>query len=148
MKTSLKIKLAASKNIYIPSFDLQQALPVPYLTTGPAFYLRKAWVYNLGIHDCVNDKGYMYMWCEDTGKRGSDEIASILFKHFKERGRLPRNLIIYTDNCGGQNKNWVLISLWKQLVTEGVFESIEHRFLLVGHTHQPSDRDFAIDREI
>jgi hypothetical protein len=146
MKDTLKneIKLAASKDTYILSFDLQQALPVPSLTTGPAFYLRKAWVYNLGIHDCVNDKGYMYMWCENTGKRGSDEIASILFKHFKKRERLPKNLIIYTDNCGGQNKNWVLISLWKQLVAEGVFDSVEHRFLVVGHTHLPSDRDFAM----
>nr|CAH7762462.1 unnamed protein product [Callosobruchus chinensis] len=131
-----RLKLSNTLTIIVAT---AQALPVPYLTTGPAFYLRKAWVYNLGIHDCVNDKGYMYMWCENTGKRGSDEIASILFKHFKERGRLPRNLIIYTDNCGGQNKNWVLISLWKQLVTEGVFESIEHRFLLVGHTHRPKE---------
>lgn len=146
MKNTLKdeIKWTASKDTYILSFDLQQALPVPSLTTGPAFYLRKAWVYNLGIHDCVNDKGYMYMWSENNGKRGSDEIASILLKHFKEREHLPKNLIVYTDNCGGQNKNWVLVGLWKQLVVEGVFDSVEHRFLVVGHTHLPSDRDFAM----
>jgi hypothetical protein len=72
---------------------------------------------------------YTRMWCENTGKRGSDEIASILFKHFKNRERLPKNFIIYRDNCGGQNKNWVLISLSKQLVAEGVFDSVEHRFL-------------------
>lgn len=146
MKNTLKdeIKWTSSKDTYILSFDLQQALPVPSLTTGPAFYLRKAWVYNLGIHDCVNDKGYMYMWSENNGKRGSDEIASILLKHFKEREHLPKNLIVYTDNCGGQNKNWVLVGLWKQLVVEGVFDSVEHRFLVVGHTHLPSDRDFAM----
>lgn len=146
MQKSLKdeVELAASRDTYIISFDLQQALPVPNLTTGPAFYLRKAWVYNLGIHDCVNNKGFMYMWSENIGKRGSDEIASILYKHFKAWGPFPKNLIVYTDNCGGQNKNWVIVSLWKQLIAENMFDTIEHRFLVVGHTHLPSDRDFAI----
>lgn len=76
MQDTLKneISMAASKDTYVLSFDLQQALLVPSLTTGPAFYLRKAWVYNLEVHDCVNNKGYMYMWSENTGKRGSDEI--------------------------------------------------------------------------
>ncbi|KAL3276960.1 hypothetical protein HHI36_012325 [Cryptolaemus montrouzieri] len=30
----------------------KQALPVPKLTTGPAFYCRKTWLCNTGIHDC------------------------------------------------------------------------------------------------
>jgi hypothetical protein len=49
MKDTLKneTKLAASKDTNILSFDLQQALPLPSLTTGPTFYLRKAWVYNI-----------------------------------------------------------------------------------------------------
>lgn len=139
-----EVEHAKSRDTYILSFDLQQALPVPDLTTGPAFHLRKAWVYNLGIHDCVKDKGFMYMWSEDIANRGSDEISSIIYKHIKDCGPFPRHLIVYTDNCGGQNKNWVLMSLWRQLVAEGLFDSVEHRFLVVGHTHLPSDRDFAI----
>lgn len=133
-----------SKDICVISFDLQQALPVPNLTVGPAFYLRKAWVYNLGIHDCGTGKGYMYMWSEHTAKRGSDEISSILYKHFKENRCEAKKLICFSDNCSGQNKNWSMICLWQNLIKSGMFESVEHRYLVVGHTQLPSDRDFAI----
>ncbi|CAH1953378.1 unnamed protein product [Acanthoscelides obtectus] len=148
MQQSLKRETEYAKisgDTYVITFDLQQALPVPNLTVGPAFYLRKAWVYNLGIHDCVTGQGYMYMWPENVAKRGSDEIASILYKHFREHYiKGNKKLIVYTDNCGGQNKNWSIICLWQQLVVDGWFDSVEHRFLVVGHTHLPCDRDFAL----
>lgn len=147
MRDSLKNEIVRAKtdgNIAIISVDLQQALPVPNVTTGPAFYLRKLWVYNLGIHDCVTDQAYMYMWSEDLAKRGSDEICSIIYKYIKDNNISAEHLIVYSDNCSGQNKNWAIMSLWRQLVAEKVFKSVEHRFLVVGHTHLPSDRDFAI----
>lgn len=147
LQNSLKEEIEKAKttnDTLVLTFDLQQALPVPNLTVGPAFYLRKAWVYNLGLHDCLTDKGYMYMWPENVAKRGSDEIASILYKHFKENPQQYEKLIVYSDNCSGQNKNWSVICLWHQLVKEKIFKTIEHRFQVVGHTHLPSDRDFAI----
>nr|CAI5857658.1 unnamed protein product [Callosobruchus analis] len=64
------------------SFDLQQALPVPDLMVGKAFYLRKAWIYNMGIHNCKNEQGYMFTWSENLAKRGSEEIASALIRMF------------------------------------------------------------------
>ena len=146
MQQNLKAETAnaqSSTDLCVISFDLQQALPVPNLSVGPAFYLKKAWVYNLGIHDCGTNKGYMYMWSENTAKRGSDEIASILYKHFTENKTGAKTLIVFSDNCTGQNKNWSVICLWRNLVKEGIFQSVEHRFLTVGHTHLPSDRDFA-----
>lgn len=79
-----------------------------------------------------------------VAKRGSDEIASVIYKHFKKNPPSTEHLIVYTDNFSGQNKNWVLISLWQQLVNEEIFKSIEYRYLVVGHTHLPSDRDFAV----
>ncbi|XP_072387218.1 uncharacterized protein [Diabrotica undecimpunctata] len=134
----------ATGNAMVISFDLQQAMPVPNLTVGAAFYLRKAWVYNLGIHDCISGKAFMYMWPENIAKRGSDEIASILYNHFRTNRPTANKLIVYTDNCSGQNKNWSLICLWQQLTIEGIFTSIEHKYLVVGHTRLPCDRDFAV----
>ncbi|CAH1977144.1 unnamed protein product [Acanthoscelides obtectus] len=52
----------------IISFDLQQTLPTPSLTVGPAFYLRSAWTYNLGIHDGVSGKALNVKKIQDLKK--------------------------------------------------------------------------------
>nr|CAI5826570.1 unnamed protein product [Callosobruchus analis] len=46
----------------VMSFDLQQPMPIPKLTTGPPFYCRKIWLYNLGpilsnIANCTKTDG-------------------------------------------------------------------------------------------
>ena len=32
------------------------------------FYMRQMWVYNMGIHDCINDQGHMFTFGEDMQK--------------------------------------------------------------------------------
>lgn len=84
------------------------------------------------------------MWTEDKAKRGSSEVASVILKFFRKNPPKAKQLLVYTDNCAGQNKNWLKMSLWLQMIREGLFEKIEHRFLVSGHTFLPSDRDFAL----
>ena len=54
----------SSTEIDMVTFDLEQSLPTPKLSTNVVFYKRQMWTYNLGVHDCSNDKGYMFMWPE------------------------------------------------------------------------------------
>ena len=49
-------------SLHVKSVDLQQSLPTPKLMCSLAFYLRKLWTYNVGIHDCGKDLGYMFLW--------------------------------------------------------------------------------------
>ena len=101
MQKKLKLETAVSKKNnrkLVITFDLQKALPLPKLTTGPAFYCRKIWRYNLGIHDCTAGKGHMVLWTENIAKRGSDEVASILLKYLSKITEVD-DLIIFTDNC-------------------------------------------------
>ena len=40
------------------AFDLQQTLPIPYLSHSQAFYLRQLRLYNECVHFCSNNKAY------------------------------------------------------------------------------------------
>lgn len=53
--------------------DFQQNLQTPNLKHN-MFYKRQLWMYNFGIHDCVADQGYTFMW----------EIASCLHQFLTE----------------------------------------------------------------
>lgn len=134
----------AADDIVVITFDLQQALPTPKLATGPVFYKRKLWCYNLSVHCCSSKQGYFFMWDEATAGRGADEITSCLQVFFEENDIRGKKLIAISDNCGGQNKNWTVVGFWMRLLAEGRFDEIIHIFPQVGHTMLPSDRDFAI----
>ena len=66
------------------TYDFQQNLPTPNLQHNDMFYKRQLWTYNFGIHDCVANQGYMFMWDETIAKRGSVEVASCLHQFLTE----------------------------------------------------------------
>ena len=66
-------------------------------------------LYTFCIYDLKKKRPYVYVWDENTAKCGSVEIYSCLNKWINEHvlnvEQYPRNLKIFADNCGGQNKN-------------------------------------------
>lgn len=127
------------------TFDLEQALPTPKLTTNIVFYKRQMWTYNLGVHDCSDEKGYMYMWPETVASRGSQEVGSCLLQHFQSVSSPAPNLIAYSDACGGQNRNINIVCFWMYVVSCNDFSytQVDHKFMLSGHSYLPNDRDFG-----
>lgn len=128
------------------TFDLQKTLETPSLTTNEAYYRRQLWTLNLCIYDEVAGKGFMYIWSENIASRGADEIGSCLIKHV--RNFLPHDaekIILYSDSCGGQNRNIKMTMLLKKLLTSLVnVTTIIQKFFISGHSYNSCDRCFGI----
>lgn len=146
-KVDRQIPSVDRRTCYV-TLDLQQTMPLPKLSTSKAFYLRQMWLYNVGIH-CVKQSGhksYFFTWTEDIANRGSNEIASCLLrfcKLLKEEDPEIDHLIIWSDSCAGQNKNFYILCLYQYLILNNFFKVVDHKFPVVGHSFLDSDRDFG-----
>lgn len=127
------------------TFDLQKALAFPKLSTSVSYYKRNMYVYNLGVHVFNNNQAYMYVWPETEGSRGSQEIISCLLKHLAGHVNHVKHVVMYSDSCGGQNRNIkVTLSLMKYLQTQnGNTETIDLKFVVPGHSYLTNDTDFS-----
>lgn len=127
------------------TFDLEQSLPTPVLTTNVVYYKHQLWKYNLGIHDCATEQAFMHMWHEGVASRGSAEVGSCILKHLQQMTASAQSLILYSDLCGGQNRNINITCLLLHIVANPAypFTTIHHKFMVKGHSYLPNDRDFG-----
>lgn len=132
-------------SLCVIAMDLQQTLATPRLTTNVAYYKRKMWTYNFGVHNLKESSmAHLYVWNEAVGKRGSSDIGSCLIHYVEHHVPAHCNkLVIFSDNCGGQNKNINLSLLLLRFLHSGRFSQVKQYFLMPGHSYLPCDRDFG-----
>ncbi|XP_074040476.1 uncharacterized protein [Leptinotarsa decemlineata] len=95
-----------------------------------------------------------YFWNETQSKRGSNELGSCLFNYLQSidarSGGKKVDVILYSDNCGGQNKNKFIASFFSFAVV--YFENIHsiiHKFLIQGHAENEGDSvHILIEKEV
>lgn len=143
MKNDMKMA-KENEEIECLTFDLEKTLPLPRLATGILFYKRQIWLYNLGVHSGSTNKGHFYIWTENEAGRGAQEIGSCLLKHIKENLFNVTELILWSDSCGGQNRNIKMTLMLKAVLqAHPSLKIIRMRFLVSGHSFLPNDSDFS-----
>jgi hypothetical protein len=100
----------------------------------------------------VHGIGHWVFVVPPTLRGGSSQTCTILHTVLKEafdflrnnKKPLPAHLWIQADNCGGDNKNHVIIAFCAMLVAKGVFRTAQVNTLVVGHTHEDIDAFFGL----
>ena len=131
--------------VTVITFDLMKTLPTPLLSTGVCYYKRQLWTYCFGIHNMGNDDVCMFVWNESVASRGPQEIGSCIL-YFIKKFVTTEHLIMYSDQCGGQNRNIKLSLLCQYIVSKSEYtvKKIDHKFLVSGHSYLPCDQDFGL----
>ncbi|KAF0689352.1 Uncharacterized protein FWK35_00034909 [Aphis craccivora] len=78
------------------------------------------------------------LWNEDQANRGANEIATCMYQFLIEEC-VNKDIIFYSDNCSGQQKNKFMAILYLYAVTYLSISSITHKYLIVGHTQNEGD---------
>ena len=120
--------------INIFSFDFKQNIQLPnqLYQSSILFFKSKFYLNCFNIVDEINFFHNIYIYKENYAKT-ADEVNTMLLNFLKNK-KLTNNIIMYSDNCCGQNKNRYLIALLHYIVEIGLVESIRLKFLLPGHS--------------
>lgn len=87
----------------------------------------------------------MYVWDESVASRGAHEVGSCLLQHLQ--AHLQPNITtikLYSDSCGGQNRNIKMTLLLQHFLANEDIISIEQKFFVSGHSYNSYDRNFAL----
>lgn len=135
--------LPHNQNIRIYSMDLQKVILIPNMpAVKDSYFISRLTAFNLtfcSLKQKAPFKNYCSMWHEGIGGRDGYNIVDAIFRVFEEE-RDVKEFIIWSDNCTGQNKNWILYTSLIYLVNQETGpDCVTLRYLTKGHTHMSAD---------
>lgn len=93
-------------------FDLQQVIQLPISNESAIFYKSRLSAFNFTIYNIGNKECLCFLWNETISKRGANEISTCVAKYLQELDdRGLREVMLFADGCGGQNKNTIVFSM-------------------------------------
>ena len=150
-KEKYKDKKDAEENdkVYVAAFDMEAVLTAPSNLTSIMYYKRKLSVYNLTVFSLGNKDATCYLCNETEGQRGSNEVGTCLYKHILSLPKTIEHVILYSDTCGGQNRNQcITAALHHAVKTIPNIKTIDQKFLESGPSQMECDTVHAcIERQ-
>ncbi|XP_063912660.1 uncharacterized protein LOC135129438 [Zophobas morio] len=147
-KRKYKELTAVNKRIILATYDLQAVLPAPRGEVSVFYYKSKINSYNFTISDMQFKNVACYFWHEGEANRGANEIGTCVMNYIKQTAELHNDenveMIFFSDNCCGQQKNKFIISMYLYAVQKFTVKSITHNFLIKGHTQNEGDNVHAV----
>ncbi|XP_026743215.1 uncharacterized protein LOC113504908 [Trichoplusia ni] len=148
-----------NKNNKVVIYDLQAVLQCPRGDSSSFYYKSKLNSYNLTLTELTTatsktayDNVHCYFWTESDAKRGAVEIGTCVLKYLerlREEDTEEKNIIFYSDNCCGHNKNKYIATLYLFATQNFNINTITHKFLITGHTQNEADSVHSlIEKEI
>ena len=130
------------QNMDLPHFGSEQP--------GDTYYYSPLNISCFGSVDFATEKLDAFVYTEATGKKGGNNVSSLLYKKLKDNGIIDLaktkgpgcQLSLVFDNCAGQNKNRMVLRFAQYLVDTLIFKRVQVVFLVMGHTKNICDRRF------
>ena len=121
------------------TFDFAQNLGLPQLSNQPQdlYFVSQRAVQLFSIRDDGAGVQYNFLYDEGDGGKGGNYVASMLTLFLLDLSSQfkIRSVLLNADNCCAQNKNNIVLWVLELLVMLGIFDHIELKFLVKGHTH-------------
>lgn len=134
-KREAKRRSQQSEDMEAICLDFAKNLPAPNIPTNDVYYKRQISTFSFNIHVLSTSQSIFYVYPETVGKKGSDNVCSLLH-HFLYNylDMKIRNLEIFCDSCGGQNKNYTMMRFLHYVVhMEKRLDSVKMTFPIRGH---------------
>ncbi|KAL1490215.1 hypothetical protein ABEB36_012945 [Hypothenemus hampei] len=136
------------ENFIVACYDLQAVLPSPRGDTSIFYYKSKLNSFNFTICEMKSGKVECFFWHEAHGGRGANEIGTCVLKYLQETAESVNTeeleVIFYSDNCCGQQKNRFLFGMYMHAVAKLKIKAITHKFLIRGHTQNEGDNAHSV----
>lgn len=135
---------AIQGNNYTFTMDVQAVKLCPVIKASSLYYKTRLQVhiftiYNLATHQCTN-----YVWNETEGDLQASIFVSCIINHLEVHClNEKREIILFSDGCGYQNRNSVLANALSLFSVENNI-CVQQKFLEKGHTQMECDSTHAL----
>lgn len=116
---------------------MQAVFQCPKGDTSLFYYVSKLNVFNFTIYELHSKDVECYVWDEATANRGVNDLGTCVFKYLQNlaQNNSTVDVIFYTDNCVGQQKIKMMLSMYMFAVQHYPnIKTITHKYLIKGHT--------------